>query len=199
MSKCNLDRPGLHGFPALTQARLIRNTIRLLPDRIFAKNRDLKFLYLTANGIENLNASTFEGLVNLQVLDLSANILGEVHPLTFHENVELKFLNLSYNMLREFPCLTSAVTSLDMSSNTISRLNQNCLGSMPRIRSLILSDNRLETLPGGLKSTTLRNLDLRRNRLVVLGNDTLLHLPQLIRIDFSGTIFIPCLEDRIHH
>lgn len=186
VSRCNLDRPGLHGFPSLTHARLSRNTIRLLPDRIFAKNRELGFLYLNANGIESLNASTFEGLVNLQVLDLSANSLEAVHPLTFHENVELKFLNLSYNALREFPNLASAVTSLDLSSNLISKLSRNSLSSMPKIRSIILSDNRLQTTPSGLKSTTLKNLDLRRNRLVQLSNDTLLQLPQLIRIDLSG-------------
>ncbi|XP_076686385.1 uncharacterized protein LOC143378488 isoform X1 [Andrena cerasifolii] len=186
VSRCNLDRPGLHGFPSLTRARLSRNTIRLLPDRIFAKNRELGFLYLNANGIESLNASTFEGLVNLQVLDLSVNSLEAVHQLTFHENVELTFLNLSYNTLREFPNLTSAVASLDMSSNLISKLSRNSLSNMPKIRSLILSDNRLQTIPSGLKSTTLKNLDLRRNRLVQLSNDTLLQLPQLIRIDLSG-------------
>ncbi|CAK9801613.1 Insulin-like growth factor-binding protein complex acid labile subunit [Anthophora quadrimaculata] len=186
VSRCNLDRPGLHGLPSLTYARLSRNGIRMLPDRIFAKNRELGFLYLNANNIENLNVSTFEGLVKLQVLDLSANNLDMIHPLIFRDNVELKLLNLSYNTLYEFPNLTSTVTSLDASSNIISNLNRNFLTNMPKIRTINFSDNRLQRIPPGLKSTTLRNLDLRRNRIVDVHNDTFLHFPQLIRIDLSG-------------
>lgn len=186
VSRCNLDRPGLHGLPSLTQARLSRNIIHMLPDRIFAKNRELGFLYLNGNGIEKLNMSTFEGLVKLQVLDLSANYLEVIHPLTFHENVELKVLNLSYNVLYELPSLTSTVTTLDASSNLISDLDENFLENMPKIRSIILSNNQLQRFPSKLKSTSLKNLDLRRNRLVEVCNDTFLQLPQLLKIDLSG-------------
>ncbi|XP_017789812.1 PREDICTED: insulin-like growth factor-binding protein complex acid labile subunit [Habropoda laboriosa] len=197
VSRCNLDRPGLHGLPSLTHARLSHNIIRMLPDRIFAKNRELSFLYLNTNAIENLNASAFEGLVKLQVLDLSVNNLDMIHPLIFHENVELKLLNLSYNTLHEFPNLTSAVTSLDASSNEISNMNGNFLANMPKVRSINFSDNRLERIPPGLKSTTLRNLDLRRNRIVDVHKDTFLHLPQLIRIDLSGNRLTGAIDPMI--
>ncbi|XP_076662078.1 uncharacterized protein LOC143365619 [Halictus rubicundus] len=197
VTRCNLDRPGLHGFPLLTHARLSRNTISMLPDRIFAKNRELGFLYLNGNNVENLNASTFEGLVKLQMLDLSGNNLREVHPLTFHENIDLKLLNLSYNVLDKFPRLTSAVSILDMSSNLIEKLDDNFLWDMPRVRSVILSDNKLETIPTQIKSTTLKNLDMRRNRLVGLDNNTFLHLPQLIRVDLSGNRLTETLDPAI--
>lgn len=189
VSKCNLDRPGLHGFPSLSQARLSYNLINLLPDRIFAKNRELGFLYLNGNGVENLNASTFEGLVKLQVLDLSENSLRTIHQLSFHENIELKMLNLSYNSLYEFPNITSAITLLDVTSNVIEQINGNFLTNMPKIRSIIMSDNKLETIPDKLMSTSLKNLDLRRNRLVELHNDTFLYLSQLIRVDLSGMFY----------
>ncbi|XP_043591134.1 leucine-rich repeat-containing protein 15 isoform X1 [Bombus pyrosoma] len=197
VSRCNLDRPGLHGFPLLTQARLSRNMIRMLPDRIFAKNRELGFLYLNANGVEKLNMSTFEGLVKLQVLDLSANYLEVIHPLTFHENVELKLLNLSYNVLYELPNFTSTVATLDASSNLISDLNGNFLANMPKIRSVILSDNRLQRLPAKLKSTSLKNLDLRQNRIIEVLNDTFLQLPQLLRIDLSGNRLTEAINPEI--
>ncbi|OAD56267.1 hypothetical protein WN48_03585 [Eufriesea mexicana] len=197
VSRCNLDRPGLHGFPALTQARLSRNMINILPDRIFAKNRELGFLYLNANRIEKLNMSTFEGLVKLQVLDLSANGLEAIHPLTFHENVELKLLNLSFNAITEFPNFTSTMITLDASSNFISEMKGNFLTNMPRIRSINLSDNRLQWIPPGLKSTTLKNMDLRRNRLVEVYNDTFLELPRLIRIDLSGNRLTDAINPEI--
>ncbi|XP_078039706.1 uncharacterized protein LOC144471491 isoform X2 [Augochlora pura] len=197
VTRCNLDRPGLHGLPSLTHARLAGNMIKLLPDRIFAWNRELGFLYLSGNGVENLNSSTFEGLVKLQVLDLSENDLREIHPMTFQDNVELKLLNLSYNILNEVPRLVSGITHLDLSWNMIGSLDENFLTDLSRIRSLVMSDNNLETVPSNIRSITLRNLDLRRNRLVRLKNDTFTHLPQLIRVDLSGNRLTEALDPAI--
>jgi len=186
VSRCNLDRPGLHGLPMLTHARLSRNTIRILPDRIFAKNKKLTHLFLNANNLERLNASTFEGLVKLQLLDLSANNLEQIHRQTFQENIDLRFLNLSYNTLHVFPRLSCLVTSLDLSFNFISHLEANSLEDMPRIRSLNLKDNQLQLLPHGLRSAMLKMLDMQRNRLVELHNDSFIGLPSLYKIDLSG-------------
>ncbi|KAG7205514.1 hypothetical protein KM043_007495 [Ampulex compressa] len=198
-SRCNLDRPGLHGFPLLTHARLSRNMIRFLPDRIFLKNRHLTHLYLNANGVERLNVSTFEGLVKLQILDLSANGLEQLHPMSFHENIELRVLNLSYNALYSFPNLTSAATALDVSSNLIDDVNGDCLANLPRIRSLNLSDNRLRSLPRGFQSFTLKILDLRRNRLVQIRNDSFAELPQLQKLDLSGNRLTEATNPEVFH
>lgn len=197
VSKCNLDRPGLHGFPSLTHAHLSRNTIRILPDRIFAKNKQLTNLYLNANNLERLNASTFVGLIKLQVLDLSANNLEDVHATTFQENIDLRLLNLSYNSLHRFPDLLSLATSLDLSFNLISQFNANSLENMPRIRSLSLRDNQLQFLPRGLKSKTLKILDVQRNRLVELHNDSFVELPSLQKIDLSGNRLTEAMDPDI--
>lgn len=186
VSRCNLDRPGLHGFPSLMQARLSRNTIRILPDRIFAKNKQLTHLYLNANNLERLNASTFEGLMKLQVLDLSANSFGEVQRLAFQDNIDLRVLNFSYNSLHRFPDLLSLVTTLDLSFNLINRFRADSLEDMPRIRSLNLKDNHLQSLPRGLSSKTLKILDVQRNRLLELHNDSFIKLPSLQKLDLSG-------------
>lgn len=189
VSRCNLDRPGLHGFPSLTHVYLSRNTIRILPDRIFAKNKQLMHLYLSANNIERLNVSTFDGLMKLQTLDLSANNLEDVHTMAFQENIDLRLLNLSYNSLHQFPALSSLVVSLDLSFNLIRRFNANSLENMPRIRSLNLRDNQLQLLPHGLKSKTLKVLDVQRNRLVELHNDSFTELLSLQKVDLSGMCF----------
>ncbi|XP_017886573.1 leucine-rich repeat-containing G-protein coupled receptor 4 [Ceratina calcarata] len=192
--RCNLDRPGLHGFPSLTYADLSNNQIQMLPDRIFAKNRGLSFLHLHANEIEKLNASTFEGLKKLQVLDLSANNIKTIHPLAFSGNVELNLLNLSYNVLQDFPNLRAAVIKLDLSYNLISHMNAEFLTNLPQIMGIYLNDNQLRQLPSGMQSLTLRNLDLRRNRIVEVSNDTFLQLPQLMRIDLSGNRLTGALD-----
>lgn len=158
----------------------------MLPDRIFAKNKQLTQLYLNANSLERLNASTFEGLVKLQVLDLSANSFEDVHTLAFRDNIDLRILNLSYNSLHRFPDLSSLVTTLDLSFNLISRMRADSLEEMPRIRSLNLKDNHLQSLPRGLNSRTLKILDVQRNRLVELYNDSFAKLLSLQKIDLSG-------------
>ncbi|XP_011882246.1 PREDICTED: toll-like receptor 9 isoform X2 [Vollenhovia emeryi] len=197
VSRCNLDRPGLHGLPLLTQARLSRNTIRILPDRIFTKNKQLTHVYVNANNLERINASTFEGLMKLQVLDLSANNLGEIHTSAFRDNIDLRLLNLSYNSLHRFPDLSSLVTTLDLSFNLINRLKPDSLEEMPRIRSLNLKDNHLQSLPRGLNSRTLKVLDLQRNRLVELHNDSFAKLPSLQKIDLSGNRLTEAVDPAI--
>ncbi|XP_072742539.1 uncharacterized protein [Anoplolepis gracilipes] len=197
VSRCNLDRPGLHGFPSLTHVYLSRNTIHILPDNIFVKNKQLTHLYLNANNLERLNASTFDGLIKLQTLDLSANNLENIYPLTFQDNIDLRLLNLSYNSLHRFPDLSSLVTSLDLSFNLISRFNANSLENMPRIRNLNLRDNQLQLLPHGLKSKTLIILNVQRNRLVELHNDSFAELPSLQKIDLSGNRLTEAMDPDI--
>lgn len=197
VSNCNLDRPGLHGLPSLTHARLSRNSIRLLPNRIFAKNRQLTHLYLNSNGIEHLNISTFEGLVKLNHLDLSMNALEFIHSSTYFDNVELKSVNLSYNSLYQFPNLTSLLTSLDLSYNFIETLESNSLNGMPKIKSLNLNDNRLQRLPNGLQSLTLTRLNIRRNRLMELNNSSFAELPELEQIDVSGNRLTEAIDPSI--
>ncbi|XP_046818688.1 protein artichoke [Vespa crabro] len=197
VSNCNLDRPGLHGLPLLTHARLSRNVIRLLPNRIFARNRQLTHLFLNSNGIEHLNISTFEGLVKLHHLDLSANALELINSSMFFDNIELKSLNLSYNNLYQFPNVTSALTSLDLSFNFIETFERNSLNRMSKIKSLNLSDNWLQRLPNGLQSSTLTMLNIRRNRLMELNNSSFVELPALERIDVSGNRLTEAIDPSI--
>ncbi|XP_008217825.1 chondroadherin-like protein isoform X1 [Nasonia vitripennis] len=188
VSRCDLDRPGLHGFPSLTYARLSSNSIRMLPDRIFAKNRELTHLFLDYNHLERLNRSTFANLLRLQVLDLSANGLKAVPSMAFRDNIELQFLNLSDNYMVDFPKLSTSVISLDLSANLISRVDPNSLSGTPSLYHLNLSKNLIDEMPSGLDSGTLRNLILRRNRITSLENVSLSGLPELEKLDLSGNM-----------
>lgn len=186
VARCNLDRPGLHGLPSLTHVKLSRNLIRILPDRIFAKNKELVQLSLNANRLDELNRSSFAGLIKLEVLDLSSNALQEIHTASFLENIELRLLNLSYNGLFEFPNLTTATTVLDVSSNMIYNFRNNVLRDMPRIKTLDLNNNRLENIPNDLESLSLKVLLLWKNKLTGLTNRSLAKLPALRILDLSG-------------
>ena len=186
VSRCSLDRPGLHGLTALTHAILSHNRIGMLPDRIFSKNRMLTQLHLNANGLKHVNRSTFAGLVKLEALDISSNNLVHLHPSTFRETINLKLLNLSFNDFEEFPNLMLSVLSLDLTSNFIKSVPRDYLMSMPRIRTLNLSDNRLEGVCERFESESLRTLILKRNRLIQLANNSFSELPELQKLDLSG-------------
>lgn len=147
---------------------------------------------MDVNHLQNVNASSFEGLTKLQILDLSMNGINYVHELALHDNIILKVLNLSYNELQTVPRLTTTVMSLDVSFNKISKLRANCLENMSRIRNLYLRNNDLQVLPRHLTAATLRILDLQKNRLVGLHNKSFSDLPSLRQIDLSGTKFWTC-------
>ncbi|KAJ8669921.1 hypothetical protein QAD02_001180 [Eretmocerus hayati] len=188
VSSCNLDRPGLHGLPQLNYARLSNNQIRCLPDRIFAKNRELTHLFLDLNYLKSLNRSSFASLEKLQILDLSANGLKEVQSTVFRDNIELQFLNLSDNQLEEFPKLSSSLISLDLSSNLIDHIDSNSLLELPRLYHLNLYKNLIKEMPSALKSSSLKSLILKRNSIKSFDGVSLSYLPELERLDLSGNL-----------
>ncbi|XP_046419786.1 insulin-like growth factor-binding protein complex acid labile subunit [Neodiprion virginianus] len=187
-SRCNLDRPGLHGFPQLIIAKLNRNLIRFLPDQIFAKNTELRQISLAANVFDQVNKSAFAGLVKLEILDLSLNSLHNIHWAAFRENMNLRLLNLSHNSLLQFPNFTSSTTFLDLSGNLLDDFTNDVLLTMPKLKTLYLSNNRVDQIPDNLESHSLTTLSLRQNRVIQLTNQTFHLLPALERIDLSGNL-----------
>ncbi|XP_066600928.1 leucine-rich repeat-containing protein 15 [Prorops nasuta] len=186
VSRCNLKKPNLHGFPLLTQAKLSKNNFHSLPEGHFMKNKHLTHLFLNSNGLEHISRGAFDGLPKLQVLDLSVNNIANINWITFQNNLDLVFLNISINALHQIPNLTSAATIFDISSNHIKELNRELLPNMYRLKTLYLNDNQLVLLPKRLKSPTLRALYLRRNRLIQLNNESFSELPELMQLDLSG-------------
>ncbi|XP_046741516.1 insulin-like growth factor-binding protein complex acid labile subunit [Diprion similis] len=187
-TRCNLDRPGLHGFPQLTVAKLGENLIRFLPDQIFAKNTELRQIWLAANVFDQINKNAFAGLVKLEILDLSLNSLHNVHWAAFRENINLRLLNLSHNSLLQFPNFTSSTTILDLSDNLLDDFTSDVLLTMPKLKILYLSNNRVDKIPDHLESQSLTTLYLRQNRVIQLTNQTFHLLPALEGIDLSGNL-----------
>ncbi|XP_008556456.1 leucine-rich repeat-containing G-protein coupled receptor 5 isoform X1 [Microplitis demolitor] len=187
VSKCNLDRPGLHGLPSLTHAILSHNTIRLLPDRIFSRNKKLTRLYLNNNGLMQVNQSSFAGLPELDILDLSNNNFKYLPWNLLRDNVDLRLVNLSYNNIKEMPKnFTTSALIIDLSYNLIEYIPKESLSQMPALKIFDLSKNRLESFASGLESQTLQSLNLEGNRLTRLSNDSFAYLPSLDNINLSG-------------
>ncbi|XP_014215884.1 insulin-like growth factor-binding protein complex acid labile subunit [Copidosoma floridanum] len=193
VSRCNLDRPGLQRLPSLTHAKLSGNSISMLPDRVFS-NRKLTHLFLDSNRLEYLNKSVLVNLPALEVLDLSASGLKHVPTGAFVKNPRLQFLNLSGNWLTDFPKLGASIARLDLSDNSIGKMDNDSLEGMPRLRRLDLSANNLERMPQNLVSDSLMDWGLGENRIRTLDNVSFTGLPNLERLDLSSNLLVQGLH-----
>jgi hypothetical protein len=121
---------------------------------------------------------------SLEVLDLSNNQLSSL-PIEINQLHKLKIIFASNNLFEVLPETIGQCTHLEMvgfKSNQIQHVPNNAL---PRkLRWLILTDNRIETLPDSLgERPELQKLALAGNRLTELPQTMVnLHQLELIRI-----------------
>ena len=153
------------------------------------------------------------GLVDtLEVLDLSGNQLSYL-PDDFSRFTKLRILFLSDNRFKVLPAVLSECLNLNMIAFKANQLSEISEGALPTdIRWLILTDNKLETLPASMgQHKQLQKLMLAGNRLRALPAEMkqcrnlellrvsanqiaelpewLLHLPKLSWLAFAGN---PC-------
>ena len=80
--------------------KLMRNKISSLDEIPFDSLRNLKFLYLDENQIEEIKGRHFEKLNKLEYLSLSKNKISSLDDDVFDSLVNLKRLDLDENLLR---------------------------------------------------------------------------------------------------
>lgn len=129
----------------------------------FSKQDILSIASISLHGVSTLMPSIFYGLNNIQHLDISnnPNALDSIPPDFFPESEQLKFLDLSGNFL--------STLSLEAEESVLEGLYY--------LQTLNLSNNNIVSL--GTEDLTpvmdtLEMLDLSRNQLQYLQNDTLI-------------------------
>jgi Leucine-rich repeat (LRR) protein len=142
---------------------------------------NLETLDLSQNGIISMHSNTFYHVPNLKTLilrsnDLLLSFLDDSKP-SFSSLSMLQILDLSYNQLYNFytGVNLSHLLRLNLSHNLLGEeldrpyTSTNFLGC-PALQTLILSDNRITSVPAGLldKLFTLQWLDLSNNDIVSL-------------------------------
>lgn len=182
------------------------NAISELPAFLFRNLENLRFLDLSLNKLRGVQRETFSGLAGLEVLKMNNNLIGNLSSDAFHnvsqltelhlegnkiseladdtfELANLKVLNLRGNLLttfsdKVFGSMASNLTELNLRGNRLTEVSP--LSSLTSLSSLILSSNRLHSLPEDIfrNMTALDYLDLSENQLTLL--------PETVFIDLTG-------------
>ena len=111
-------------------------------------------LNLSRNDIEEINAFTFTGLINLQSLDISNNRIRGLQEKTFANNYNLKHLYLKGNFIQTihpgaFTNLSNIV-SLSLRGQYLVTLSTRTFMGLSNLQDLDISMNRLGTLEKGV-------------------------------------------------
>uniref|UniRef100_H3CQX2 LRRCT domain-containing protein n=1 Tax=Tetraodon nigroviridis TaxID=99883 RepID=H3CQX2_TETNG len=168
--------PGM--FDSLTQLETLQmrgNILSDLPPFLFRSLCNLFVLDLSLNKLtgSNLTADTFQNVSRLTELHLEGNNISELPDDVFFVLTELKVLNLRGNLLtafsdRVFGFKASNLNELNLKGNKLKQLHP--LGGLSSISNLVLSSNKLSSLPEEIfwNLTSLEYLDLSENQLASL-------------------------------
>lgn len=139
-----------------------------------------------SEGLSTFPRAIFELADSLEYLDLSGNQLDSL-PDDFGHLRKLKILFLSSNRFTELPKVLADCPELEMigfKSNVIAHMPEH--GLPPKLRWLILTDNRIKKLPHSIgRLTRLQKLMLAGNALTQVP-DSLQHCTQLELIRLSA-------------
>lgn len=196
-------------FDSLTKLEILQmkgNVISELPALLFHNLENLHVLDLSLNKLRRVQRETFLGLAGLEILKMNNNLIGNLSSDAFHnvyqltelhlegnkiseladdtfELANLRVLNLRGNLLttfsdKVFGSMASNLTELNLRGNRLTEVSP--LSSLTSLSSLILSSNRLHSLPEDIfrNMTALDYLDLSENQLT--------SLPETVFIDLTG-------------
>ncbi|OWA53088.1 putative Chaoptin [Hypsibius exemplaris] len=159
-------------FLNLSDNSLGRNFQPLLDIPEIHRLKALKVLDLSSNGIKLISEQFFSGLTEtLEEIYLSKNDL-----------TDIRFLGAAQNLAH--------LRILDLSNNRIFRLESLGFSTLPALQFLNLENNFLSMiLPSAFNGTSLKEINLKRNRMEAIDNSVLSGLERtLMKIDFAFNV-----------
>ena len=141
---------GLPPLPNTMSMRLAGNKISLIEGRTFAKVPQLMSLDLSMNQIRKIYKQGFKGLDDVMTISLNGNLLTTIGKV-FMNTPALTTLRLSFNKITKIEQGSfennNMLKMLDLSNNFITTIHPKAFESLDMLRILILSNNPLGTLP----------------------------------------------------
>ncbi|KAF2852287.1 L domain-like protein [Plenodomus tracheiphilus IPT5] len=211
---------GLGRLSLLSKLNLSRNKLSMHVFDVVSRIHGIRELKLAENDLQGDLPASLCNLLELEVLDVQSNkitdISGELGHLT-----HLRSINITDNQLKAIPMELFESTSLielqasknriegtlfsigaiahlqelNVASNSILSLCEGDSIDLPAIKSIILSTNRLKSLPAVSGWTSLTTLLVGENKLTSLP-EGFVDLEQLRTADFTGND-ITQLDERI--
>ena len=204
---------------ALRELHLANNTLSSLSWDVFEGQYDLEILDLSGNILmsSGLPANLTQDLPNLLELNLCSNQLGDLSSqltapllnlqlLKLCDN-QLSSLNLSARMINLVNVDVSnnfikkidsndfagqdALTHLSVARNEITEIDVDAFRNLSRLLVLDLSDNKLFSLPAGVKYLTgLQTLDMSNNFISDISKESLDAMSSLWRLQMHGNLLL---------
>ena len=143
------------------------------------------YLDLSGNKIKKLVNGTFNGLVNVKRLDIHLNDIGQIGSGAFANLMCLEYLNLDSNSIQTLKNVQFGLKLLELS------LRFNKLSDLSEIysqglNSLIISNNRIQTVNFIVHLSNLEYLDLSQNGLIKIEKNSFSHVDKLRYLNLSG-------------
>ncbi|XP_064414429.1 PH domain leucine-rich repeat-containing protein phosphatase 2 [Latimeria chalumnae] len=186
----------LQSIPALLEHiplevfNLQHNFLTELPENLFFKALNLRYLNVSANNLESLPpaGSTEESLSMLQELYLTNNNLADECILILMGHPNLRILHIAYNQLQTFPASKLSkleqLEELNMSGNKL-RTVPTTISNCKRLHSLSAHSNNISVFPEILNLPEIKFVDLSCNELTeIVIQETL--PPTLQELDLTG-------------
>ncbi|KAB0792662.1 hypothetical protein PPYR_14621 [Photinus pyralis] len=175
----------------IKQLDLTDSKITVLKPKAFMGLVFLETLNLKDNQIVSVPAETFQGITKVKDLNMENNRIDKLLANGFKELTNMHKLNLKANNIKSiedgsFNGLGS-VEELDLSNNEITTINGIFTG-LVSVRSLNFEKNKISKLdPLDVEQlNVLLYLNLARNNLKVISNNTFLQLPRLETLNLSS-------------
>ncbi|XP_072321920.1 PH domain leucine-rich repeat-containing protein phosphatase 2 [Eucyclogobius newberryi] len=169
---------------------LQHNKLSSLPESLFYKALNLKYLNLSANALENIPScsQSEESLSTLQELYLTRNNLNENcgSVLVGHQN--LRVLHIAYNHLLSFPpsklSKLELLEELNLSGNKLKTI-PSTVSSCKKLHTLLAHSNNINVFPEILSLPEIKFVDLSCNELTEIQLPESLP-PSLQELDLTG-------------
>ncbi|XP_038159417.1 PH domain leucine-rich repeat-containing protein phosphatase 2 [Cyprinodon tularosa] len=162
--------PDLLDHIPLEALDLQHNKLVGLPETLFCKALNLKYLNVSANALESIppSSQSEESLSTLQELYLTGNNLNENCGALLVGHQNLRILHIAYNQLLSFPASKLSklelLEELNVSGNKLKTI-PSTVSSCKRLHTLIAHSNQITVFPEILNLPEIKLVDLSCNEL----------------------------------